>query len=120
MSKYAAMTNALFALAMPTAWAAPPALLPTPEFNGTIESANVGVQSWTISGERSPGGPTYELPLQGFYVAHLMNGDIWTTIDGKTMRRATGDYWTVNSGATMQVKARGQGALLETIVIKKQ
>jgi hypothetical protein len=126
--KYAAVTSALFALAMPMAKAAPPALSPVPEFdgtmlitgkNGTTRAAHVSVQSWVISGERGPTGPTYELPLRGFYIAHLINGDIWTIIDGKTTRRATGDYWTVIPGAIMQVKVRGQGALLETIFVAK-
>lgn len=129
MRYVASVKCALLALAMPVAEAAPPALSPVPEFdgsmpitakNGTTGTVHVSVQSWAISGERGPSGPTHELPLHGFYIAHLINGDIWATIDGKTTRRLTGDYWTVISGATMQVRACGQGALLETIVVAKE
>jgi hypothetical protein len=87
--------------------------------NGTVESAYISLETWGITGERGPNGPTYEIPLHGFYVAHLINGVMWTTIDGQTTKRATGDYWTVKPGSAMQVKVIGELALLETIVVAK-
>ena len=65
-------------------------------------------------------GPTYEIPLRGFYLAHLLNGHISATIDGQTAKRSTGDYWTVKGGAAMQVKVFGEYAVLETTVVAKQ
>ncbi|MBO0733605.1 MAG: hypothetical protein J2P49_04670, partial [Methylocapsa sp.] len=119
----------LFAFAIPMAWAASPALFPKPEFhggmpltakNGAVVTARVSIQSWAIPGERDPNGPTYEIPLRGFYIAHLINGDMWSNVDGQTARRETGDYWTVKSGSSMRVQVRGELAVLETIVVSKQ
>ncbi|MGH6793821.1 MAG: hypothetical protein ACREDD_07805 [Methylocella sp.] len=124
-----AICAALVAIAIPTARAAPPVLSPTREFegsttiaarNGTMESIHVSVEMWRIVGERGPKGPTYEIPLRGFYVAHLANGEMWTTIGGQTTRRTTGDYWTVKPGGAMQVRVLGELALLETTVVAKQ
>ena len=129
MTRHAAVVAALFPMAISGVWAAPPAPSSTPEFqgsaqiaakNGGIESAHVDVESWAIPGERGPKGPTYQIPLQGFYVAHLINGEMWTTVDGQTTKRISGDYWTVKPAATMQVKVLGELALLETIVLTKQ
>lgn len=116
-------------MAAPPARAAPPILSPTPEFegsattvtrNGTTEPVHISVQSWRIGGTRGPNGPVYEIPLRDLYVAHLVNGEMWTTIDGQTIWRTTGDYWTVKPGTTMQLKVFGELALLETTVVAKQ
>src|SRR6516162_8018803 len=76
---------ALVALAAPMALAQ--ALSPTTLFEGTTttpaksgapQSVHVSVQAWRIAGQEQ------ELPLRGFYLAHLLSGQIATTIDGRT------------------------------------
>jgi hypothetical protein len=100
------------------------ALSPRSVFEGTAPAATPGgqpvhvtSQTWAIPGRH---GELYELPLRGFYVAHLQAGDVATTIDGQTTEREPGAFWTVKSGATMQVKVLGEFAVLETIVPTKQ
>jgi hypothetical protein len=87
-----------------------------PAANAGGQPVRVTVQSWAIP---SRNGEVYELPLRGFYVAHLQAGDIATTVDGQTTEREPGSFWTVKSGASMQVKVMGEFALLETIVPAK-
>ena len=85
-----------------------------PAKNGATQAVHVSVQSWAISGQGQ------EIPLQGFYVAHLLSGQILATIDGQTTQHLPGDYWTVNAGAAMRVKTGGEVAVLETTVVSKQ
>jgi len=82
--------------------------------NGATQAVHVSVQSWGIA------GPEHEIPLQGFYVAHLLSGQILATIDGQTTQHLPGDYWTVKAGAAMRVEVVGEVAALETIVVSKQ
>ena len=74
------------------------------------------VQSWEIP---SQNGATHAIPLAGFYVAHLLSGDIATTIDGQTTDHVPGAYWSVKAGATMQVRVLSEFAVLETLVPTK-
>jgi hypothetical protein len=118
--KRIAMSVAL-AATVPLAGAMSQALLPTPLFegsttlagNGATQPIHISVQSWKIDHE-------HEIPLRGFYVAHLLSGEISTTIDGETTKRLLDDYWTVKLGATMRVKVIGEVAVLETTVVAKQ
>jgi hypothetical protein len=90
--------------------------LMAPKTDGTMQPIGVSVQSWELaSGE----GGMYEIPLRGFYVAHLLGGNISTSIDGQTTSQPPGAYWAVKSGATMKVKVNGQSAILETILITR-
>ena len=82
--------------------------------NGATQAVQIAVQSWAITGQER------EIPLRGFYVAHLITGQISATVDGKTTAHLPGDYWTVKAGATMQVKVVGEVAVLETTVIVKE
>ena len=91
--------------------------LTAPKTDGTVQPVEVSIQSWDLV--RGEGG-MYEIPLRGFYVAHLLNGDISTTIDGQTTTQPADAYWAVKSGGTMQVKVNGQVAKLETITFSKQ
>jgi hypothetical protein len=86
------------------------------------DSANIhiSIKSWGITGDRRGDSALQEIPLQGFYLAHLLSGEITATIGGKRARHSPGDYWAVKPGATMQVKALGDYAMLETTVISKQ
>jgi hypothetical protein len=88
-----------------------------PSREGTTQSINITVQSWRMSGPKST---THEIPLAGFYVAHLLGGNIFTTIDGQISKRKPGDYWVVKIGTTMQVNVLGNLAVLETTVLGKQ
>ena len=121
-----AIGSAFVALAMPLAAAMAQTLSPTPVFeattttlatNGAAQPVNVSVQLWEIAGQK---GVTREIPLHGFYVAHLLSGAISATIDGRTTTRLPGAYWTVKAGATMQVQVLGEFAVLETTVVGKQ
>jgi uncharacterized cupin superfamily protein len=121
--KRVAISAAVVALAIPAAGAMAQALSPTPVFegdtttqakNGATQPVHVSVQSWGIAGQER------EIPLHGFYVAHLLSGAISTTMDGQMAERLPGDYWTVKPGATMWVKAFGEVAVLETTVVTKQ
>jgi quercetin dioxygenase-like cupin family protein len=85
-----------------------------PAKNGATQAVHVSVQSWGIA------GPEHEIPLPGFYVAHLLSGQILATIDGQTTQHVPGDYWTVKAGAAMRVEVVGEVAALETIVVRKQ
>jgi quercetin dioxygenase-like cupin family protein len=118
-----AISAALVAIAVPLAGAMAQALSPTvvfegntttPAKNGAIQTVHIVVQSWAIAGQE------HEIPLRGFYVAHLLSGQISTTINGETATQPTGPYWTVKAGATMRVKVVGEVAVLETIVAAKQ
>lgn len=129
MTKRNAAITAFVTIAIPVARAIAQTLSPTPEFEGTTttptkdsapKAVHISVQAWGIAGQRDPNGPTYEIPLRGFYLAHLLNGHISKTIDGQTAKRSTGDYWTVKAGAAMQVKVFGEYAVLETTVVAKQ
>ena len=99
--------------------------LPTPVFqgktitvakNGAQQPVSISVQSWGLSRENHA---TQEIPLRGFYVAHLISGHISETIEGQTTEHLPGDYWTVKDSATLQVNILGQSAVLETIVTSK-
>ena len=82
--------------------------------NGASETAHVSVQSWAIAGQEQ------EIPVQGFYVAHLLSGQILATIQGQTTQHLPGDYWPVKGGASMRVQAVGEVAVLETTAVSKQ
>jgi hypothetical protein len=87
-----------------------------PTKDGAAQPAKISVQSWELSNQE---GAAQEIPLRGFYVAHLLSGDIATTVDGQTAERVPDAYWTVKEGATMQVKVVSELAVLETIAATK-
>jgi quercetin dioxygenase-like cupin family protein len=132
MSKNMAMTKrvaAIAAIGIPLAGAMAQTLSPRLVFEGNVttlakggatQAVRVSVQSWGIAGQRGQNGIAHEIPLRGFYVAHLLSGDISTTIDGETTKQPPGAYWTVKPGATMQVKVNGEYAVLETTAVSKQ
>jgi uncharacterized cupin superfamily protein len=123
LSKCAVLTAAIIAIVGPSPGAIAQALSPAPLYegnttiptkNGATQAVHVSVQSWGIAGTE------HEIPLQGFYVAHLLSGQISATIDGQTTQHLPGDYWTVKAGAAMRVKAGGEVAVSETTVVSKQ
>ena len=121
--KRIAASAAPVAIAIPLAGAMAQALSPTAVFEGNTttpakdggtQAVDVSVQSWAIAGQER------EIPLRAFYVAHLLSGQISTTIYGQTTERLPGDFWTVKAGASMRVKVVGEVAVLETIVVAKR
>jgi hypothetical protein len=89
----------------------------TPTKDGAMQPLQVSIQSWAIAGQ---GRTTQEIPLRGFYVAHLLSGHISAMIDEQTTDHLPGDYWAVKPGVTMQVKVLGEAAVVETTVVRKQ
>jgi quercetin dioxygenase-like cupin family protein len=127
MMKRVAAITALVSITIPLAGAIAQTLSPSPVFegdttiptkNGAAQPVHISVQSWGLAGQKN--GAMHEIPLRGFYVAHLISGSISTTIDGQTTKQPPGAYWTVKAGATMQIKVLGESAVLETIVVAKQ
>jgi hypothetical protein len=59
------------------------------------------------------------LPVQGFYVAHLLAGVIVADIDGSCEPHQPGDFWTVPQGAGLIVRITPphEEALLETTTV---
>jgi hypothetical protein len=123
LSKCTVVTTALVAIVGPSPGAIAQALSPPAAYEGNAtitaktgatEAVHISVQSWGISGQEQ------EIPLRGFYVAHLLTGAITATIDGQTTPHLPGDYWTVKVGAAMRVKVAGEVAVLETTVVSKQ
>ena len=123
MTKCIVATIAIVAIAGPRPGAAAQGLSPTRVYegdttiqakNGSSETAHVSVQSWAIAGQEQ------EIPVQGFYVAHLLSGQILTTIQGQTTQHLPGDYWPVKGGVSMRVQAVGEVAVLETTVVSKK
>jgi hypothetical protein len=123
MTKCVAVATAFVAVAGPLHGATAQALSSSPLYeanttipakNGSREAVHVSVQSWAIAGKEQ------EMPLRGFYVAHLLSGQILATIDGQTTQHLPGDYWTVKDSASMKVKVGGEVAVLETTVVSKQ
>ena len=88
-----------------------------PSKNGTEQPINISVQSWKMSGSKNV---THEIPLHGFYIAHLRGGSILTTIGGQTSERKPGDYWAVNGETAMRVNVLGERAVMETIVVSNK
>jgi hypothetical protein len=123
MMKCIVATIAIVAIAGPRPGAAAQGISPTRVYegdttiqakNGSSETAHVSVQSWAIAGQEQ------EIPVQGFYVAHLLSGQILTTIQGQTTQHLPGDYWPVKGGVSMRVQAVGEVAVLETTVVSKK
>ena len=123
LSKCAVAISAIVAVVGPSPGAIAQDFSPTtvyegnttiPAKNGATQAVHVSIQSWGIA------GPEHEIPLQGFYVAHLLSGQISATIDGQTTQHLPGDYWTVKAATAMRVKAGGEVAVLETTVVSKQ
>jgi len=76
---------------------------------------NVEFKEWHVIG----GGRSTALPEQGFYVAHLVSGQMTTKMGDKTQLRHPGDFWTIEKGIRMviQIKPPTESAALQTIAI---
>lgn len=117
-----AMSAATFAIVLSMAGAMAQPLTPTTMFDGdttlgtsgAARAAHIIVQSWTVTDQEQ------EMPLRGFFLAHVMSGQIAATVDGLAAEHLPGDYWTVKPGATMRIRAIGEVAVVETTVVAKR
>lgn len=123
--KHNAPIAALLFFAISAAGANAETLQANPQFEGAVplalpeaapQTGHVSIQTWKLSG---PKDVVHEIPLQGFYIAHLLSGAIATTIDGQTVKQPASAYWTVKAGASMKVSVLGELAVIETIVVTK-
>jgi hypothetical protein len=75
----------------------------------------VEVKEWTVTRSARP----FEMPDQGFYIAHLTSGNITTDIAGKTTDRHEGDFWVVEKGQRMAIsmKRPQESVGLQTIAV---
>lgn len=98
-----------------------PELVSSPRIVGSAISSNgnsasqpslFDARSWKI---QSLGHTAQRIPLRGFYIAHLLSGDIAVTIGGVTIKQTPGAFWVVKSDALMDVQVLGESAIIETI-----
>jgi hypothetical protein len=90
--------------------------------NGAAQDVRIATQVWSFPG-RGRGEALQELqelPLRGFYIAHLLSGTIAVTTDDQAVEyKKSGAYWSVKPGATMRIRTIGELAVIETIVVGK-
>jgi hypothetical protein len=91
--------------------------------NGAAQDVRIATQVWSFPGRGrspAPGEALQELPLRGFYIAHLLSGTIAATTDDQAVEyKKSGAYWSVKPGATMRIRTIGELAVIETIVVRK-
>lgn len=82
---------------------------------GPATPLRVELKQWHLAGQDVP----IEIREPGFYVAHLIWGDVSTEIGGVNTVRNPGDFWTVEKGAKMviTIKAPGEEALIQTFSV---
>jgi len=82
---------------------------------GAANPLKVEVRQWTVS--RS--AKAFEMPDLGFYIVHLVYGEIITEIAGKTTPHHPGDFWVVEKGQHMAISMQRprEQAALQTIAL---
>lgn len=82
---------------------------------GAAMPLKVEVKEWMVT--RS--ARAFEMPDQGFYIVHLISGQITTEIAGKTTARHPGDFWVVEKGQHMAISMQRprESAALQTIAV---
>lgn len=82
---------------------------------GAAVPLKVDIKQWTVS--RS--GRAFDMPDQGFYIVHLISGQITTEIAGKPTLRRPGDFWVVEKGQHMAISMQRprESAALQTIAL---
>jgi hypothetical protein len=86
-----------------------------PTTSGSGHAFDIEVNRWLAV--KVEGGTI--VPLQGFYVAHLLAGTVTVDVGGSSEPHREGDFWTVSQGAGMivQIVSPSEVALLETITV---
>lgn len=82
---------------------------------GMAAPLRVELKQWHLAGHGVP----IEIREPGFYVAHLIWGNVSTAIGGATTRRTPGEFWAVEKGArmTVTIKKPGEEALIQTFSV---
>lgn len=82
---------------------------------GPATLLRVELKQWHLAGQGVP----IEIREPGFYVAHLIWGNVSTEIGGTTTRRMPGDFWTVEKSSRMviTIKKPGEEALIQTFSV---
>ncbi len=82
---------------------------------GSAVPLKVEIKEWNVT--RSDRAA--EISDQGFYIVHLLSGQVTTEIAGKTAARNTGDFWSVEKGQhmTISMKRPQEQARLQTIAV---
>jgi quercetin dioxygenase-like cupin family protein len=82
---------------------------------GSAVPLKVEIKEWNVTrADRAA-----EISDQGFYIVHLLSGEVTTEIAGKTTARNTGDFWTVEKGQHMAISLQRpqEQARLQTIAV---
>jgi hypothetical protein len=82
---------------------------------GSAVPLKVEIKEWNVTrADRAA-----EISDQGFYIVHLLSGQVTTEIAGKTTARNTGDFWTVEKGQHMAISLQRpqEQARLQTIAV---
>jgi len=89
--------------------------LSPPRTKGPATPLRVELKQWHLAGQGMP----IEIRERGFYVAHLIWGNVSTEVGGTTTRRTPGDFWTVEKGSRLviTIKKPGEEALLQTFSV---
>ncbi|HEY6417693.1 MAG TPA: hypothetical protein VIX59_01715 [Candidatus Binataceae bacterium] len=90
-------------------------VLSVPMAGAAAAPMRIEVREWNLVGTAK----AFQLPAQGFYVAQLRSGNVFTNIAGKSEKRRAGDFWTVGAGVPMTVTfaPHGEAAQLQTIAV---
>jgi hypothetical protein len=82
---------------------------------GPVTPVRVALKRWHLAGQGVP----IEIREPGFYVAHLISGNVSTEIGGTTTHRAPGDFWNVEQGSRMVITINkpGEEALMQTFSV---
>jgi hypothetical protein len=74
------------------------AMVSVPAAGSAPTATRLEIKDWALADR-----PTFQIPVQGFYVAQLRGGTIIAKIAGKSEKHQAGDFWTVQAGQTMAV-----------------
>jgi hypothetical protein len=82
---------------------------------GMVVPLNVEMKEWRL--RRS--GQAFAMPDQGFYLAHLVAGEITVEIGGKSIAHHPGDFWVVEKGQRMGISMERprESAILQTLAL---
>ena len=82
---------------------------------GSAVPLKVEIKEWNVT--RSDRAA--EISDQGFYIVHLLSGQVTTEIAGKSTARNPGDFWVVEKGQRMaiSIKRPHESAGLQTIAV---
>jgi len=82
---------------------------------GMVVALNAEMKEWRL--RRS--SQAFAMPDLGFYLAHLVAGEITVEIDGKSTAHYPGDFWVVEKGQRMGISMERprESAILQTLAL---